>query len=96
MAHIRLMEIARTRNEMAEKVRDSADAMMKRFERDFTKAKDPDHYVRMLKMGRQDKKDLYQIAKHIDAGRFDLADNLAWKMDTAARDEIPKHVYDML
>lgn len=94
MAHIRLAEI--TRDAMANKVEAAADKMMRHFERTYTKKKDPAEYKGMLAMGRDDKSALYQIARHIRDGRFDLAAMQADRMDTAARDEIPTTVYDLL
>ena len=94
MAYMKLTE--GTRAAMADKVRDAADKDWSRAQKTWTKEKDERNYKEMLAMHKQDKKDLYQIADHIDSGRLDLAGKLAMKIDTGARDNIPSSVFDMI
>ena len=48
----------------------------------------------MRRMYRKDAKDLRKVYKLWSQGKFNEADEVAWKMDTNAREHIPDSVWD--
>ena len=47
----------------------------------------------MRRMYQKDAKDLWRIYNHWSQGKYNEADKLAWKMDTAGREHIPDSVW---
>ena len=50
----------------------------------------------MANMLMDDAKDLREVRNHIIKGRLDLAGKKVWDLDTAVRDIIPSHLYNIL
>jgi hypothetical protein len=47
----------------------------------------------MRRMYQKDAKDLWRVYNHWSQGRYNEADEVAWKMDTSAREHIPDSVW---
>ena len=75
---------------LAKRVITTAEAMLKSSKSHYQGQPD------MIKMFEDDHRDLLFVAKLIKKGDLRGAAQKAWQMDTAARDEIPTDVYDVL